>query len=330
MTRWTVDAPTTLEFDDVMALHVRLIAGTVAVLASDDKRSSPGGTTASQHGGHLPPIPPGRPRPGKEASAPGRAALAVSELSGRPLQVSIEDGVLTVSYEQLSWDGLLQFLKPRKDSAAVTLTVPAECPIQLGVLSASAIVSGLRSGASIKGMSGDITLDGVTGDVEAETMSGELAACDVDGAVHLKSMSGGLTLAGGVLDSLDATTMSGQVTADVRLNTAGGIHVSTMSGDVTLRLPADSDAEVRLQSTSGPVRTEFDSLRAFKAPASHTVRGNVGAGTGHVSVTTMSGAVTLLRRAVATRGDDPPYPPRVGPMGKQKLYRTDRHPMGTL
>jgi Putative adhesin len=287
MSRWTVDAPTTLKFDDVMALHVRLIAGTVAVLASDDKQSSPGGTT------------PRTPRdlPGEEASVPGRAQLTVSDLSGRPLQVSIEDGVLTVSYEQLSWDGLLQFLKPRKDSAAVTLTVPAECPIQLGVLSASAIVSGLRSGASIKGMSGDITLDGVTGDVKAETMSGELAACDIDGAVHLKSMSGGLTLAGGVLDSLDATTMSGQVTADVRLNTAGGIHVSTMSGDVTLRLPADSDAEVRLQSTSGPVRTEFDSLRTFKAPASHTVRGNVGAGTGHVSVTTMSGAVTLLRRA---------------------------------
>jgi hypothetical protein len=260
MTRWTVDAPTTLEFDDVTALHVRLIAGTVAVLASDTP------------------------------------SLAVSDLSGRPLQVSHSGGVLTVSYESLSWDGLLGFLKPRKDSAAVTITVPARCPIQLGVLSASAIVSGLRSGASIKGMSGDITLEGVTGDVEAETMSGELAACDIDGAIRLKSMSGGLTLAGGVLDSLAATTMSGQVTADVRLNQAGRIQVGTMSGDVTLRLPADSDAEVRLQSTSGPVRTEFDSLRTFKAPASHTVRGNVGAGTGHVSVTTMSGAVTLLRR----------------------------------
>ena len=268
MSRWTVDAPTTLEFDDVTALNVRLIAGTVAVLASDDRLLSSGGAT-----------------------------LVVSELSGRPLQVSQEDGVLTVSYESLSWDGLLGFLKPRKDSAAVAITVPADCPIQLGVLSASAIVSGLRSGASIKGMSGDITLDGVTGDVDAETMSGELAACDIDGAIHLKSMSGGLTLAGGVLDSLDASTMSGQVTADVRLNSAGNVRVKTMSGDVTLRLPADSDAEVRLQSTSGPVRTEFDSLRTFKAPASHTVRGNVGAGTGHVSVTTMSGAVTLLRRA---------------------------------
>ena len=286
MTRWTVDAPTTLEFDDVTALHVRLMAGTVAVLASDTQ-SSPGGAT------------PRTPQslPAEEASVPGRVTLAVSELSGRPLQVSQEDGVLTVSYESLSWDGLLGFLKPRKDSAAVTITVPAQCPIQLGVLSASAIVSGLRSGASVKGMSGDITLEGVTGDVDAETMSGELAACDIDGAIRLKSMSGGLTLAGGVLDSLAATTMSGQVTADVQLNPAGRIQVGTMSGDVTLRLPADSDAEVRLQSTSGPVRTEFDSLRTFKAPASHTVRGNVGAGTGHVSVTTMSGAVTLLRRA---------------------------------
>jgi hypothetical protein len=261
MARWTVDAPTTLQFDDVTALNVRLIAGTVAVLASD------------------------------------KPSLVVSDLTGRPLQVSLEDGVLTVSYESLSWDGLLGFLKPRKDSTAVTITVPAGCPIQLGVLSASAVVSGLRSGASIKGMSGDITLDGVTGDVDAETMSGELAACDIDGAIRLKSMSGGFTLAGGVLDSLDASTMSGQVTADVRLNTAGGIRVSTMSGDVTLRLPADSDAGVRLQSTSGRVRTEFDSLQTIKAPAAHTVRGNVGAGTGHVSVTTMSGAVTLLRRA---------------------------------
>src|ERR1700685_3162426 len=262
MPSWTVDAPKRLDFDDVTALNVRLMAGSVAVLASDDPPS-----------------------------------LVVTELKGRPLQVTQEGGELTISYESLSWEGLLGFLKPRHDSAAVTITVPADCPIQLGVLSASAIVSGLRSGASIKGMSGDITLDGVTGDVEAETMSGELAACDIDGAIHLKSMSGGLTLAGGVLDSLDASTMSGQVTADVRLNAAGGIHVSTMSGDVTLRLPADSDARVRLQSTSGPVRTEFDSLRTFKAPASHTVRGNVGAGTGHVSVTTMSGAVTLLRRA---------------------------------
>jgi hypothetical protein len=262
MTRWTVDAPTALDFDSVSELNVRLMGGSVAVLASDD-----------------------------------RPSLAVSELSGRPLQVSHSDGVLTISYESLSWDGLLAFLKPRKDSAAVTITVPADCPIQLGVLSASAIVTGLHAGAAVKGMSGDITLAGVTGNVSAETMSGEVAACDIDGEIRFKSMSGGLTLAGGSVDSLAVDTIGGQVTADVSLGGSGSVRVSTMSGEVTLRLPAESDARVRLQSTSGAVITEFDSLRTIKAPASHTVSGNVGAGTGHVSVTTMSGAVTLLRRA---------------------------------
>jgi hypothetical protein len=279
MARWTVDAPTALEFDDVTELNVRLMGGTVAVLASDD-----------------------------------RPSLAVTELSGRPLQVGYEDGILTVAYESLSWDGLLGFLKPRKDSVAVTITVPAGCPIQLGVLSASAVVTGLHAGAAVKGMSGDITLSGVTGDVSAETMSGEVAACDIDGEIHFKSMSGGLTLAGGSVDTLAVDTISGQVTADVSLSKHdSSVRVTTMSGEVTLRLPADSDARVRLQSTSGAVRAEFDSLRTVKAPASHTVSGNVGAGTGHVSVTTMSGAVTLLRRAaVNIRGFEPPSPPVAG------------------
>ena len=262
MPSWTVDAPKRLDFDDVTALNVRLMAGSVAVLASDD-----------------------------------RPSMTVTELKGRPLQVTQEGGELTISYESLTWEGILGFLKPKHDSVAVTIIVPADCPIQLGVLSASAIVSGLRSGAAVKGMSGDVTLDGVTGNVEAETMSGEIAARDIDGEVRFKSMSGGLVLADGWLDRLEANTMSGQVAADVTLRAGGDVHVTTMSGDVTLRLPAGSDAQVRLQSTSGAVRSDFDSLRTFHAPASRTVSGNVGAGTGHVSVTTVSGSVTLLRRA---------------------------------
>jgi DUF4097 and DUF4098 domain-containing protein YvlB len=262
MPSWTVDAPKRLDFDDVTALNVRLMAGSVAVLASDD-----------------------------------RPSLVVTELKGRPLQVSrSEDGELTITYESLSWDGLLSFLKPRHDSVAVTITVPADCPIKLGVLSASAIVSGLRSGAAVRGMSGDVTLDCVAGNVEAETMSGEIAARDIDGEFRFKSMSGGLVLADGWLDRLEANTMSGPIAADVALRDGGNVHVSTMSGDVTLRLPAVCDAKVRLQSTSGAVSSEFETLRSAKAPASHTVSGNVGAGTGRVSVSTMSGSVTLLRR----------------------------------
>ena len=261
MSHWTVDTPMSLDFDDVTALQVRLIAGTVAVMATDDKPS-----------------------------------VLVTDINGRPLQVGYDGGALTIGYETPSWDRLLDWLKPLGDSAAVTVTVPAGCPIQLGVVTASAVVSGLSSGASVKGVSSDITLDGVAGDVQADTVSGTLDGRDVDGAVRFKSVSGDLTLANGSLALFEADNISGQIAADVSLAATGAMRISTISGDVTVRLPADSDAQVRLHSTSGKVRTEFDSLRPVAMPGSHTVSGNVGAGSGKVSVNSVSGAVTLLRR----------------------------------
>ena len=263
MPHWTVDAPASLDFDAVTELQVRLIAGTVAVMATGDSPS-----------------------------------VVVSDITGRPLQVSHEDGTLTIAYdyEKLSWERLLDWLKPVHDTAAVTVTVPADCPIQLGVVSASAVVCGLSSGASVKGVSGEITLDGVAGAVRAETVSGALEGRDVDGAVRFRSVSGGLTLADGSLTLLEADKVSGQSSADVALAEAGAMRIGTISGDVTVRLPADSNAAVRLHSSTGNVRSEFDSLRPATPYWSHTVSGNVGEGSGKVSVNSVSGAVTLLRR----------------------------------
>lgn len=269
MPYWTVDAPASLDFDEVSALKVRLLAGSVAVLATGEKPS-----------------------------------VEVTSIVGRPLQVCHEDGVLTISYEDLTWEGLLDWLRPQRNSAAVTVAVPEDCPIQLGVVSASAIVSGLTAGASVKGVSGEIALDGVTGDVEAKTVSGALEAQSIDGAVRFNSVSGELTLAGGTLRRLNAETVSGGVAADIDLERSGGIHVSSISGGVTLRLPDESDARVHMHSTSGGVRSEFESLCAARSPGSHSVSGNLGAGCGNVSVTTVSGAVTLLRRPVHTASQD--------------------------
>lgn len=263
MPRWTVDTPADLEFGDVTELDVRLIGGTVAVLTAGD-----------------------------------RSSLSVSEVKGRPLQVEHDDGRLTITYESLTWDRLQDFLRPLHDRASVTVTVPADCPVRLGVVSASALASGLTAGASVKGVSGDITLDGVTGDVTANTVSGELQARDIDGTVRFASVSGALTLAGSAIGSLTAESISGQVTADVTLDSRGTVQVSTVAGEVTLRLPADADAAVRLHSMSGPVRSDFESLRLRSAPGARTATGNVGAGTGRVSVNTVAGPITLLRRTL--------------------------------
>src|SRR6266566_5010298 len=262
MAQWTIEAPTSLEFDDVTGLRVRLIAGSVAVLATD-----------------------------------GKPSLQVSSVEGDPLSVTYEGGVLTVAHENLSWEGLLKWLRPQRHSATVTVSVPRKCAAQVGVVSATAVMSGISARASVKSVSGGITLDGITGDVDANTVSGALEAQGINGRLNFRTVSGDLTLADGWLERLDASVVSGDVTADVDLDPLGGMQVTTVSGEVVLRLPAEADARVNLHSVSGDVRSEFAELRRSSAPASRSVSGSLGAGSGQVSVTTMSGRVMLLRRA---------------------------------
>jgi len=269
MARWTIEAPTSLEFDDVTGLRVRLIAGSVAVLATD-----------------------------------GKPSLDVSSVEGDPLTVTYEGGVLTIAHENLTWEGLLKWLRPQRHSATVTVTVPRKCPTQVGVVSATAVMSGISSRASVKSVSGGITLDGVAGDVDANTVSGALEAQGINGRLNFRTVSGDLTLADGWLERLDANAVSGDVTADIVLDPLGGMQVTTVSGEVTLRLPAEADAQVNLHSLSGDVRSEFPELKRTCAPASHSVSGSLGAGSGHVSVTTMSGRVMLLRRAGREQPDN--------------------------
>jgi Toastrack DUF4097 len=269
MARWTIEAPTSLDFEDVTGLRVRLISGSVAVLATD-----------------------------------GRPSLDVASVTGDPLDVTYEDGVLTISHDNLTWEGLLKWLRPQqRPAAAVTVAVPRTCPTQLGVVSASAVMSGISAKASVKSVSGEITLDGLTGDVDAHTVSAALEAQGINGKLTFNTVSGDLTLADGWLERLDANAVSGDVTADIDLDPLGGMKVTTVSGEVTLRLPAEADAQIHLQSMSGDVRSEFAELRKASAPASHTVSGSLGAGSGHVSVNTVSGRVMLMRRA--ERGNAP-------------------------
>jgi DUF4097 and DUF4098 domain-containing protein YvlB len=267
MPRWTIDSPRTLDLGNVAALRVRVVSGSVAILASQDPPS-----------------------------------LDVASLAGQPLLVTHEAGILTITYEDLQWDKLLGWLRPHRHSADVTVTVPGDCPTQVGVVNASAIVSGISAKISAKSVSGDITLDGVIGSVDAKTVSGDLEARDIDGEIAFNSVSGALTLAGGAVSNLAAKTVSGQVTADIDLRDGGGLKVSTVSGDVAVRVPATASARVDLRSTSGRVRSSFDGMTRASGPGPSGLSATIGSGSANLSVTSMTGDVTLLARP----GDAPP------------------------
>ncbi len=261
MPRWIIEQPERLTFGRVESLSVRIVAGRLAILASDG--------------------PPG---------------LEVSAIDSSPLIVTHDDdGRLTVAYKDLTWDGILGWLRAGRRSTTITLTVPKDCLVQAGVISASAVVAGLEQRTSVKSVSGEVVLDGVSGDIHAESVSGPLESRGLTGDLTFTSVSGELTVADASPRRLKANTVSGRITADLRLAPTGHVTLTSISGAVVVRLPATVDTDVSLRSTAGRVSTAFDGLHGCDHPGARSVTGRLGGGMASLSATTVSGGVTLLR-----------------------------------
>ncbi|MDX2938819.1 DUF4097 family beta strand repeat-containing protein [Streptomyces ipomoeae] len=273
MSEWSVAEPRRLTFDEpVTALHVRVVNGTVNVVGTDK----------------------------------GSAWLEVTDLEGPPLTVTQKDGTLTVAYDDLSWKGFLKWLdrKGRHRNALISLAVPASTRVEVGVVGATAVVTGVDGRTEVKGVSGDTTLVGLSGQVRATTVSGSVEAQAVTGDLRLSSVSGDLTVIEGTCPTGRADSVSGAIILD--LDPTGGptdVGLTSVSGEIAIRLPHPTDAEVEANTASGRIANAFDDLRVSGPWGAHKITGRLGSGNGRLKATTVSGSIALLRRP--PREDEP-------------------------
>ncbi|MGA5561411.1 DUF4097 family beta strand repeat-containing protein [Streptomyces platensis] len=277
-----VAEPRTLEIADPLdAVNVRVFGGTVNVVGTSD----------------------GSP-----------ARVEISELHGPPLTVSCDDGTLSVAYDDLPWKGLLKFLERKgwNRSAVISVTVPAGTRVEVGVVGAAAVVSGISGRTDVRGVSGDATLVGLTGRVQADTVSGNVEVQSVTGDLRFHSVSGDLTVIDGAGGTVRADSVSGDMVLDLDPAQGADIALTTVSGEVAIRLPDPADATVEANTASGTVSNAFDALRVTGQWGAKKITGALGAGTGTLKVTTVSGGLALLRRPAR---EDEDRPDGSGPAG---------------
>ncbi|NEA45552.1 DUF4097 family beta strand repeat-containing protein [Streptomyces sp. SID10815] len=269
MSEWSVGEPGKLTFDKpVTALNVRIVNGTVNVVGTDEDA----------------------------------ARMEVSEIEGPPLVVTQQGGTLTVAYDDLPWKGFLKWLdrKGWRRSAVVSLAVPAGTRVEVGVVGAAAVVSGIDGRTEVRGVTGDTTLVGVTGPVRADTVSGSLEAQALSGDLRFHSVSGDLTVVEGAGSSVRADSVSGSMIIDI--DPAGrptDIALTNVSGEIAIRLPHPADTEVEANTASGAVSNAFEDLRVGGQWGAKRITGRLGTGQGRLKATTVSGSIALLRRPPA-------------------------------
>ncbi|QKW29373.1 DUF4097 family beta strand repeat protein [Streptomyces seoulensis] len=269
MSEWSVGEPGKLTFDKpVTVLNVRIVNGTVNVVGTDEDA----------------------------------ARMEVSEIEGPPLLVTQQGSTLTVAYDDLPWKGFLKWLdrKGWRRSAVVSLAVPAGTRVEVGVVGAAAVVSGIAGRTEVRGVTGDTTLVGVTGSVRADTVSGSLEAQALSGDLRFHSVSGDLTVVEGAGSSVRADSVSGSMIIDI--DPAGrptDIALTNVSGEIAIRLPHPADTEVEANTASGSVSNAFEDLRVGGQWGAKRITGRLGTGQGRLKATTVSGSIALLRRPPA-------------------------------
>ncbi len=153
--------------------------------------------------------------------------------------------------------------------------------------------AGVRLEAS--GVSANVTVRGATAGVSANSVSGDVSLSDVSGDIRVNSVSGDVKVTGASTGSVRANSVSGDVEIVVdQLTGSGDLEFSTVSGDVIITLPANVDADIRMNTLSGELTSDFP-LTTQGETRRREIEARIGAGGRLMKFNSVSGDVTLRR-----------------------------------
>jgi DUF4097 and DUF4098 domain-containing protein YvlB len=261
-----------IDIDDVRKLKVGLIGGQVDVVAHDE---------------------------------PG-VRIEVHAVTGKDLRIEADRDSVEIDHAQLRWDNFLEVFRnfgSNSAKAEISVAVPRDIALTLGVVSASALVSGLGTDAKLNTVSGDVIVDGLTGDVSVNAVSGDAQIRGLVGALSANSVSGDVAVAG-TLRKASIDTVSGTMLVDA----TGPVHavsLNTVSGASTVRLDEGYPVNYALRSVSGRILVD-GSLQSGTGGIGANFTGSTGELSGSfadVRVNSVSGEITVLRRPAPTGSD---------------------------
>lgn len=145
-------------------------------------------------------------------------------------------------------------------------------------------------------VSGDVEVNGVTGELRAKSVSGSVTVKGVNGQVNASSVSGNVYV-GEVNGTANAKSTSGNVEVEIRqLQGAGNMDFGSVSGDVRVKLPGNLDADVKMSTLSGDLKTDFPlTIEEAKWGPGKKASGKVGGGARSLKLSSTSGSVSLVR-----------------------------------
>lgn len=231
--------------------------------------------------------------------------IEVHGVTTKDLRIESDGTEIEIDHPQLGWDNFLEVFRnfgsggPR---AEVSVAVPRSIALNLGVVSAGALVSGLTNDARLNTVSGDLIVDTHTGDLTLNSVSGDVQVRGLTGSANANSVSGDVAITGSVRKAT-VDTVSGAIWVDAT-GAVNTISLNTVAGNSTIRLEEPLPANYVVRSMSGGVL--IDGIdRGNSGPTNYTGSTGELAGTFvDIRTNSVSGDTTVLRQPMITVADD--------------------------
>ncbi len=126
----------------------------------------------------------------------------------------------------------------------------------------------------------------VSGNIRLEKLAGSLEAKTVSGNIEFSLTNGG---------DVEIASVSGEINGQVGKLFDTSLTVKAISGNIDLQFLGGADARFRASSISGGIdsKLKLEEMESKKGYGSATLSGRIGAGKGKVTVSTISGEITI-------------------------------------
>lgn len=226
--------------------------------------------------------------------------IEVHDVTVKDLRVESDGTQIEIDHPQIGWDNFLEVFRnfgAGGPKAEISVAVPRGIALNLGVVSAGALVSGLTEDARLNTVSGEIIVDTHSGDLNVNTVSGDVHVRELSGSATANTVSGGVAVTGAVRKAtVDSVSGSMLIDASGPVNT---VSLNSVAGDATVRLDEGLASNYVTRTMSGRVTVD-GVARGSSGPSNFTgQRGDLAGSFADVRVNTVSGDITVLRRGAA-------------------------------
>ncbi len=228
--RFAESLDTTVTLDRMATVDLSLLSGRVEVVGGEGSRAH---VRASSDRGDI-----------QFDAQPGRLQLSIDPRHGRG-------------------DATFELTVPTGTRVIVnTISAPisirgAKGEVDANAVSGSIIVIDAARKVKAETVSGNVEVSRVAGDARASSVSGRVQVSDVSGDLETESVSGRITMTSVKSRFVRAGSVSGRLSYDGTFEPDGTYEFKTHSGGVWLSLPANVGAQVRVETFSGSVDSDF-------------------------------------------------------------------------